>query len=273
MGYVGAARGREMMRTMGNSGAAILSKIVESIGKTAIRRAVSLLFVLGGVVVSVGLASYIWINKNIWINKKLKQIEEQQDTITPKLKQIEEKHDKSQAEVIIKLTNLEQLIIKDTQGYRTDISKNLTKSREVLMKLAENQEKFINGTQDNFADISKRLTDINNVNHKMDFQIGKLNNIPTELLTRLQDQDQDILTHLMELFDKIYIQKKNIAEEENKQKIQKKNIAEEENKQKILTNTTNCGCQTEHGMLLSRFSPQWAAASNTTRSLSLYKPN
>ena len=71
MGYVGAARGREMMRTMGNSGAAILSKIVESIGKTAIRRAVSLLFVLGGVVVSVGLASYIWINK------KLKQIEEQ----------------------------------------------------------------------------------------------------------------------------------------------------------------------------------------------------
>ena len=87
MGYVVAARGaaREMMRTMGNSGAAILSKIVESIGKTAIRRAVSLLFVLGGVVVSVGLASYIWINK------KLKQIEEQQDTITSKLKQIEER--------------------------------------------------------------------------------------------------------------------------------------------------------------------------------------
>ena len=92
MGYVVAASGaaREMMRTMGNSGAAILSKIVESIGKTAIRRAVSLLFVIGGVVVSLRLASYIWINK------KLNQIEERQNDlqknfINKKLKQIEER--------------------------------------------------------------------------------------------------------------------------------------------------------------------------------------
>ena len=69
MGYGVAASGaaREMMRTMGNSGAAILSKIDEFIFKTAIRRATILSIVIG-----VGVAS-LWLFY-IFINHKLKRI-------------------------------------------------------------------------------------------------------------------------------------------------------------------------------------------------------
>ena len=79
MGYGVAARGvaSEMMSTIGNSGAAILSKIDEFICQTAIRKAIFLFMVIG-----VGSAlprlCYILINQKLLQlqNQRLKKIEE-----------------------------------------------------------------------------------------------------------------------------------------------------------------------------------------------------
>ena len=77
MGYGVAARGaaRDMMRTMGNSGSAMLSKIDESIGKSPISRVTSPIWLIWGVSVLLRCA-FILIPL---IKENLKTIFEQQN--------------------------------------------------------------------------------------------------------------------------------------------------------------------------------------------------
>ena len=86
MGYGVAARGAamEMMRTMGNSGSAILSKIDESIGKSPISRVTSLPMLIWGVAVLLRFADILIgliKHKQSLIHHKQKQIKEIQTKI------------------------------------------------------------------------------------------------------------------------------------------------------------------------------------------------
>ena len=109
MGYGVAASGaaREMMRTKGNSGSAILSKIDESIGKSPISRVTSLIMLIGGVSVLLRCA-FILIPL---IKEKLKTIFEQQNKEKQKNKQedvLTQKRELGDSQQLLLLSQVEQ---------------------------------------------------------------------------------------------------------------------------------------------------------------------
>ena len=132
MGYGVAARGAamEMMRTMGNSGSAILSKIDESIGKSPISRVTSLPMLIYGVSVLLRCA-FILIPL---IKENLKTIFEQQN---------KEKQNNMQEDVLhhkIELGDSQQLLLlsqveqeQSCQDKLTDLSATMKCAKSKLM--------------------------------------------------------------------------------------------------------------------------------------------
>ena len=192
MGYVVAASGasREMMRTMGNSGAAILSKIVESIGKTAIRRAVSLLFVIGGVVVSLGLAFYIWINKKLKQMKDDSQAQMQEELRT----QITQLGNKVEQQYVIKTLNDTRL---------TKLEENQTKQQEELSSYTTKYP-----TKINLQELANKLTDdMTNKSADLDQKLQKTEDsrqeqMKKELQTQITQLEQNVIKNLNGTLDK-----------------------------------------------------------------------
>ena len=128
MGYGVAAM--EMMRTMGNSGSAILSQIDESIGKSAISRVTSLIMLIGGVSVLLRCA-FILIPL---IKEKLKTIFEQQNKEKQKNMPedvLTQKRELGDSQQLLLLNKVEQE--QSCQAKLTDLSATMKCAKSKLM--------------------------------------------------------------------------------------------------------------------------------------------